>query len=141
ERISREDALYALLLRSANDLAHSIAVQISGSDEGFADLMNQKAQEIGCQNTHFHNPHGLNDDLHSTCAYDLALIARAAMRNEEFRAAVSTQKRFIQRSMNQKDLLMKNHDKLLFHDATLEGIKTGFTKPAGQCFVGSKSIR
>lgn len=140
EKISRDDALYALMLRSANDVAHSAAVQISGSDEKFAELMNQRAKEIGCSNTNFRNPHGLNHELHSTTAFDLALIAREAMKNDTFRQIVATQKKYITRSINMKDLLMINHNKLLSSDSTMDGIKTGYTVPAGQCFVGSKSI-
>lgn len=140
EQVSREDALYALMLRSANDMAHCVAVHISGSDQAFARLMNARAKELGCVNTHFNNPHGLNDDLHTTCAYDLALIARAAMENDEFRKACATSKYFITRSVNQEDLLLKSHNKLLDYDPTYEGIKTGYTVPAGRCFVGARSI-
>ena len=137
ESISVHDALYAMMLRSANDVCHSIAVQLSGSESSFADLMNARAREIGCTNTFFHNPNGLPDPLHKTTARDLALIAREAMRNETFRDAVKTQKYWINRSINQEDRLLINRNKWLFKDTSADGIKTGFTNDAGHTYVGS----
>jgi len=88
ERVTAHDMLYALMLRSANDGCYAVAVHISGSVEGFSKLMNDRAKQIGCTHTRFHNPNGLNDPEHMTSAHDLALIARAAMRYPEFREAV-----------------------------------------------------
>lgn len=139
ETLTREDAVFALLLRSANDMAHALAVHMAGSDSAFARMMNERAAEIGCKHTTFRNPHGLPDDEHLTCAYDLALIAREAMKNDFFRKIVGTQKWFVMRSTNQKDLLVKNTNKLLWEDDKVEGVKTGYTRAAGQCFVGYRS--
>lgn len=139
EQVSAKDMLYALMLRSANDGCYAVALHISGSVPAFAKLMNQRAQEIGCTHTHFHNPNGLNDKQHLTTAHDLALIAREAMKNPEFADAVRTTSYQVTRSMNQKDLLMVNKDKLLLWDSSAEGIKTGWTIPAGHCFVGSST--
>lgn len=139
EVLAREDALFALLLRSANDMAHTLAVHIAGSDAEFAKLMNARAAQIGCAHTNFQNPHGLPNDKHKTCAYDLALIAREAMKNDFFRRIVGTQQWFVMRSTNQKDLLVKNSNKLLWEDEQIEGVKTGYTRAAGKCFVGARS--
>ena len=139
ETLTREDALFALLLRSANDMAHTLAVHIAGSDAAFAKLMNERAAAIGCKNTSFVNPHGLPNDKHLTTAYDLALIAREAMKNDFFRKIVGTHKWFVMRSANQKDLLVENTNRLLIEDAYIEGVKTGYTRAAGRCFVGSRN--
>jgi D-alanyl-D-alanine carboxypeptidase (penicillin-binding protein 5/6) len=107
--------------------------------EGFAKLMNDRAKQVGCTHTHFHNPNGLNDPQHTTTAHDLALIGRAAMKYSQFREVVKTVKYQITRSINMHDRVMVNHDKLLKKDSSAEGIKTGYTVPAGHCFVGSST--
>lgn len=84
EELSMEDSLYALMLPSANDLAYAIAEHIGGTKEGFAEMMNARAQELGCVNTHFMNPHGLDEDEHYTCAVDLARITRPLLKNSSF---------------------------------------------------------
>ena len=139
ERVSAHDMLYAMMLRSANDGCYAVATHISGSVEAFSKLMNDRAKQIGCTHTHFHNPNGLNDPQHTTSAHDLALIAAEAMKYKEFRDAVKTYKYEITRSINTHDRVMINHDKLLKKDPSAEGIKTGYTVPAGHCFVGSST--
>ncbi len=138
EKITAGDMLYGLLLRSANDGCVAVADHISGSVEKFVELMNKRAKELGCTNTHFNNPNGLNDDHHTTTAHDLALIARKAMSYPAFAQAVKTYKYSIKRDPKvTHDTLMINHDKYLLKDPTADGIKTGWTIPAGRCFVGS----
>ncbi len=137
ERISAHDMLYAMMLRSANDGAYAVAKHISGSIPAFSKLMNDRAAAIGCTNTHFDNPNGLNDKNHWTCAHDLARIAREAMRLEPFEEVVRTQKYQVHRSINQKDTHMVTRNKWLAKDPTADGIKTGYTVPAGHCYVGS----
>lgn len=139
ETISGNDMLYALMLRSANDASYATAMHISGSVPAFAKLMNERAKEIGCTKTNFNNPNGLNDPKHKTTARDLAIMAREAMRYPEFRAAVSTRKHPISRTINFEDLVVVNKNKILAKDPTADGIKTGYTIPAGHCFVGSAS--
>ncbi len=139
EKVTVRNMLYAIMLRSANDGCYAVAKHISGSVEAFSKLMNERARQVGCTRTHFHNPNGLNDRDHTTTAHDLALIARAAMMHPEFREVVKTYKYQIDRSINQHDRVMINHDKLLKKDPFAEGIKTGYTVPAGHCFVGSSS--
>jgi len=141
ERLTMEDLLYALLLNSSNDAGVAIAEHIAGSVEKFATVSNQKAKEIGARDTHFTNPHGMPDDNHYSTAYDLALIARRAMENKEFRKIVSTVQREITRADPQAQKYLFNHNKLLwskyfgYRGAT--GVKTGYTVEAGQCIVAS----
>ncbi len=137
EKLTAKDMLTALMLRSANDGCYAVAVRLAGSVDKFSDMMNARAKEIGCTGTHFHNPNGLNDPLHFTTARDLALIGREAMKNPLFASVVKTYKAHIDRSINTKDEWMVNHDKRLLRDPTCDGIKTGWTIPAGKCFVGS----
>lgn len=85
-----KDCLYALLLKSANESANALAEHVAGTTEDFAVLMNEKAKELGCQDSHFANPSGLNDENHYVSAYDMALITRAAFENETFEKIVST---------------------------------------------------
>lgn len=139
ESVSATDMAYALLLRSANDGSYATAVHISGSVEKFADLMNQRAKEIGCTNTHFVNPNGLPDPNHVTSAMDLARIAREAMKNERFREIAHTRKHQVSRDLNLEDTWLISKNKFLAWDPTNEGIKTGYTAAAGQCFVGAST--
>jgi D-alanyl-D-alanine carboxypeptidase (penicillin-binding protein 5/6) len=137
EAVTAEDLLYAILLRSANDAAYTAAVHIAGSQRKFARMMNARASQIGCTGTNFTNPHGLHDPDHYTTAADLALIAREAMKNETFAKVARTEYRFIERSMNDEDVLLTTHNKFLKERDDATGIKTGWTNPAGRCFVGS----
>ena len=84
EKLSMENLLYALLLESANDVAAAIAIEVAGSIDAFAELMNSKAQELGLENTHFTNPHGLDNEEHYTTAYELAKVAAYAMKKRNF---------------------------------------------------------
>lgn len=135
EILSMEELLYALLLRSANDAAVAIACEIGGSVEGFADIMNERAASLGLSDTHFTNPHGLDDDEHYTTAHDLALIAAEALKNDTFKVISSTYKKSFTR--DDKAILYVNHNKLLkLYDGAL-GMKTGYTKRSGRCLVGA----
>lgn len=137
EHVKAEDMLYALMLRSANDAAYAIACHISGSTEEFAKLMNERAKQIGCKNSHFTNPHGLPDENHISTAYDLALIAREAMNYSLFAEVARTKSKVINRSLNTLDVYLRNKNRFLLEE-NAEGIKTGYTKSAGHCFVGAK---
>lgn len=137
EQVTAREMLFALMLRSANDGCYTVAKHVSGSVEEFAKLMNKRAVELGCKNTNFTNPHGLNDDNHMTCARDLAIIAREALKHPQFAEAVGTRLHWVKRSINQEDLLLISKNKLLKSDKTIDGVKTGWTVPAGHCFVGS----
>jgi D-alanyl-D-alanine carboxypeptidase (penicillin-binding protein 5/6) len=139
EKIAARELLYALMLRSANDACVAIAKHIAGSEADFAEMMNRKAEEIGATNSHFANPNGLPMKEHYTTARDLARIACYAMRIPEFRDAVRTRYHTIVRDPRNKDTFLKNRDKFLWHYPGADGIKTGYTVPAGRCFVGSAS--
>ncbi len=137
EKLTSNDMLCALLMRSANDGCVAAAEYVAGSEAAFVDKMNQKAIQLGATNTHFMNPHGLQNPQHYTSARDLALIARAAMQEERIRDVVRMEKCKIVRSMNTRDVTMRNHSHFLGHYEGADGIKTGWTIPAGHCYVGS----
>ncbi len=128
EHITLRNLLYGLLLASGNDAAVAIAEHIGGSVEAFCAMMTERAAELGCENTVFVNPNGLPAEGHHTTAYDLALIAREAMKHETFREIVSTRRASIDRILNNKNRLLTDYE-----GAT--GIKTGYTRAAGRCLV------
>lgn len=137
ERMALRDLLYALLMRSANDAAVCIAEHIAGTEPKFVAMMNEKAKQIGAKDTHFVNPHGLHDAKHYSTAYDLALIARYAASMPQFNEIVGTKHHRISRSISTLDVTLKNTGRLLWKFDGADGIKTGYTKEAGHCFVGS----
>ncbi len=135
EQMTAKGALYALLLRSANDAAVTLAHHISGSVEDFALLMNERALELGLQDTNFKNPHGLHDKEHYTTAKELAKITAAALENPLIKEIAATRKAKITTSLGDK--IFVNHNKLLVLYQDSVGVKTGFTKNAGRCLVGA----
>ncbi|MDY6367931.1 MAG: D-alanyl-D-alanine carboxypeptidase family protein [Clostridia bacterium] len=137
EILSVKDLLYGLMLRSGNDCAETLAVFCSGSIQKFAEKMNEKALEIGAINSHFVNPHGLHNDSHYTTAYDLALISRYAIKNNDFKEIVSTKRAVIPFSTRNTKRVLLNKNKMLNSLDGATGIKTGFTKKAGRCLVTS----
>ncbi len=137
EKLTLEDLLYAMLLESANDAAAAIAIEVGGSIEGFADMMNKKAAELGLKNTHFENPHGLDGESHYTTARELAIIAREAMSNNDLRSIVSTHKKTIPLNESEGVRLLINHNKMLKGYEGAIGVKTGFTKKSGRCLVSA----
>lgn len=134
EEISLRDLLYGLMLRSGNDAAVAIAIHISGSIDDFVKLMNDRAKEIGAINTNFVNPHGLHNDNHYTTAYDLALITREAMKNDEFRKIVKTKLWVADRDINK---YFYNKNKTLWQYEGGDGVKIGYTQKSGRCLVSS----
>jgi D-alanyl-D-alanine carboxypeptidase (penicillin-binding protein 5/6) len=139
ERISLEDLLYAMMLRSANDTPIAGASYLCGGVPPFVALMNAKAQAIGCSNTHFVTPNGLFDPDHYSCAADLALIARYGLTQlPMFREIVKTRERRIDRSIHKEDSLVVNTSlSFLKYFPGADGVKTGYISQAGHCFVGS----
>lgn len=136
EKISLEDLLYAILVRSANDACVAVAEHIAGSEEKFVEMMNNKAKEIGAFNSHFSNSHGLKGNNYTT-AYDLSKIAQYALRNPKFQKVVKTKRKTIPWSGNPWDRVLINRNKLLRMYPYSDGVKTGFTFEAGRCFVAS----
>ena len=134
-KMSMHDVLYGLMMRSGNDCAVAIAEHISGSVESFAELMNQKAQELNLVHTHFVTPHGLDDENHYTTAYELALLTDYALKNEKFKNIVATKTTTI--SVNGYPRTISNTNELLGNFEGVYGVKTGFTFNAGRCLVSS----
>ncbi|WP_307891882.1 D-alanyl-D-alanine carboxypeptidase family protein [Bacillus swezeyi] len=137
QKVKLKDLVYGLMLRSGNDAAVAIAEHVGGSLEGFVYMMNQKAADLGMENTVFHNPHGLDDhkELYST-AYDMALLTKYAMTNQTYRKIAGT-KRYKAETMQG---IWKNKNKLLtglYRYST--GGKTGYTKLAKRTLVSTSS--
>lgn len=147
EELTVNDLLYALMVKSANDAAYVLAEHVAGSVEAFADMMNKKAEEIGCTGTHFVNPNGIHAEDHYTTAYDLYLMAKYGMQNETFRTLVSTTSYTLPATnkhpeadrtfSNSNELLNKNSRNYYYSNAI--GIKTGTTSQAGDCLVAEAS--
>ena len=143
DTISVQDLLNVFLIHSANEAGYILAEHISGSIENFANLMNEKAKEIGCTNTHFTNPSGIHNENHYSTAYDMSLIAQYCMKNETFRKIVSTP--YITFSPSEgKQLKFYNTNDLIINTSKYYykyaiGIKTGYTSQAKNCLISASS--
>ena len=133
DKITIKDLLYGLMLRSGNDAAVALAEYAGGSIEGFAELMNNKALELGLTNTHFETPHGLDSDKHYTTAYELAILSNYALNNATFAQIVGTREYTI--TINGSPKQLSNTNELLGHLDGVYGVKTGFTNGANRCLV------
>jgi len=135
DRVSVEALLYSILLKSANDAASALAEGLGGSEAKFAQLMTQRAAELGASNTNFKNASGLPEDGHYSTVYDLALIFRQACKYDVFRSIAATRYATLHFG-GEKDLMLKNSNKLLWtYDGAIAG-KTGYTREARDCYVG-----
>jgi serine-type D-Ala-D-Ala carboxypeptidase (penicillin-binding protein 5/6) len=134
--IPLRDLLYALMLPSGNDVALAIAEGVGGSVPAFVDLMNEKAAALGATQTHFTAPHGLYDREHYTTAYDLSLIARAAMQYPTFREIVHTRS-WLFSVPGRPVRRLFNHNRFLSRFAGADGIKTGYVHESGMTLVAS----
>ena len=148
EQVPVIDLLYGLMLPSGNEAANTLARYIGGSIENFANMMNEKAKELGCKNTHFVNPNGLHDDNHYTTARDLAIITQEALKDETFALIVNTaQKTLSETNMTPmrdgKPLKVYTTNMLIYsryqpeYYTYAKGVKTGFTSQAGYCLVST----
>lgn len=135
DKITVKDLLYGLMLKSGNDAAVALAVHIGGSIERFAELMNQKAKELGLVNSHFVVPHGLDMEGHYTTAYELAKMADYALNIEKFKEIVGTKTYTV--TINGQPKVISNTNELLGNLNGVYGIKTGFTNGAGRCLVSA----
>lgn len=135
DKVSVQDLLYGLMLCSGNDAAVALAEHVGGSVEGFADLMNEKARQLNLSNTHFVTPHGLDNEEHYTTAYELAIMADNALKNNTFSSIVGTKNITI--NINGKPRNLSNTNELLGSMAGVYGVKTGFTNGANRCLVTS----
>ncbi|HSG04522.1 MAG TPA: D-alanyl-D-alanine carboxypeptidase family protein [Marinobacterium sp.] len=126
------DLLRGVIIQSGNDASVALAEYIAGSEEAFANLMNQHARRLGLKNTNFENATGLPADNHYSSPYDLALIAQALIRDFPEQYAIHAEKYF-----TYNDIRQPNRNRLLWRDATVDGVKTGHTEEAGYCLVAS----
>ena len=141
ERYKVGDLLYAILLKSANDARVVLAEAVAGSAEKFVDLMNQRARQLGARNTKFVNSNGLptssKDRAQYTTAYDMYLIFLKALKHSFFREAIKRKYKTIYSSAG-REIALKSHNKILFSGWKKEIYgKTGYTRAAGTCFVGT----
>lgn len=146
EQLSFENVIYGLMLKSGNDSAMVIAETVGGSVDAFVDKMNERAKEIGAVNTHFANPHGYHDENHYTTAYDMSLIAKEAVKNDEFNKIWGTEEREVPATNKNERRLMYNTDKMLHSEYTnyyydkLVGGKTGYHNAAKNTLVSYASM-
>lgn len=126
-----------MLLPSGNDAANAAAVRIAGSIEAFADVMNERAEEMGLSSTYFVTPSGLEGDGHGSSAYDMAVLAREALKNETFREICSSESIKVSFGNPPYERWLKNTNKLLSMYEGVYGVKTGFTDEAGRCLVSA----
>lgn len=142
EVMTMEQCLYALMLNSANECAYAIAEHTGGTYEDFVEMMNDRAKALGCTDTHFSNPHGLTEKDHYTSCYDMALISREAIHNEQFRQITGTKRYDIPPTNKHPDEItyLTNHQKMLwkgekyYYEYCIGG-KTGYTEAAGNTLV------
>ena len=134
-KITVEDLLYGLMLKSGNDTAVALAEYVGKNLEGFAELMNKKAKELNLQSTNFVTPHGLDNNNHYTTAYDLAILTNYALKNKTFSKIVKTKSYTIH--INNKSKNIQNTNELLGNLEGVYGVKTGFTNGANRCLVTS----
>ncbi len=131
EVLTLQELLYGMMLHSGNDAAVALAIYCGGTVEGFAELMNDKARQLGMENSHFENPNGLDSPGHYSTPRDLAILAAYAMDNPIFAKTVSA------KTVRAGGRSLRNHNKLLWRLEGADGVKTGFTKAAGRILVSS----
>lgn len=142
EQVPVIDLLYALMLPSANEAAYMLARHVGGTWENFVDMMNERAAELGCTGTHFSNPCGLHEDDHYSTARDLYKIAYEAMKDETFANIVNTVQYRMSKTNMHEERIIYTTNMLIFSSYAAyaypycQGIKTGHTSQAGNCFVG-----
>ncbi len=139
EIYSRRELTKVLMIKSANDVARSLARDVGGSQAGFSALMNRKAASLGMRNSHFLNPSGLPDPAQYSTARDMAIAARAAYRSPLIRSFTAT-KAMTFRFNDGRTRLIENTNKLLKTVPYCDGLKTGTTNAAGRCLVASGSL-
>ena len=137
DTVSYHDLLYGMMLASGNDAANTTAIALGGSVSKFVDIMNERAKTMGLKDTHFVTPSGLDAEEHYTTAYELALIAKEALSNENFAQAASSQSARLCYGNPPYYRTLTNHNKLLKMYDDVIGVKTGFTKKSGRCLVSA----
>ena len=131
-QVKVDDLLHGVIIQSGNDASIAIAEYIAGSEDAFADMMNETAEKLGMKNSHFMNATGLPDPEHYSSAHDMAILARAIINEDKDHYAIYSQKEFLWNNIKQG-----NRNLLLWRDSTVDGLKTGHTAEAGFCLVAS----
>ncbi len=137
DSVSLKELVYGMLLQSGNDAANTVAYIIGGGPDGFAKLMNERAREIGMENTNFVTASGLDDENHYSTAYDMALLASECINNPEFAEICRQKTAKLTYGNPPYARTLTNHNKLLWKYPDSIGIKTGFTKKSGRCLVSA----
>lgn len=137
DRVSYRALLYGMMLSSGNDAANTVAISVGGSIGGFVDMMNKTAADMGLENTRFATPSGLDAEGHYTTAYELALIAREALKNPDFAEAAAAKSATLCFGNPPYRRTVTNHNRLLTMYDDIVGVKTGFTKKSGRCLVSA----
>lgn len=140
EQLTMLDMLYGLLLRSGNDAAAAIAKYVAGDIDHFVSLMNQRAWQLGMYNTHFENPHGLDNGNHYSTAYDMALLGAEFLKVPLLRQICVADEYISRELTGGRVRLFKNNNKLLLRDPRACGIKIGWTEQAGRCLVAAARV-
>ena len=131
-QVTVEDLLHGIIIQSGNDASIALAEYIAGSEDAFADMMNETAEKLGMKNSHFMNATGLPHPEHYSSAHDMAILARAIINEDQEHYAIYSQKEFFWNNIKQG-----NRNLLLWRDSTVDGLKTGHTEEAGYCLVAS----
>ncbi|MDP3815939.1 D-alanyl-D-alanine carboxypeptidase family protein [Pseudomonas sp.] len=131
-QVKVDDLLHGIIIQSGNDASIALAEYIAGSEDAFADMMNETAEKLGMQNSHFMNATGLPHPEHYSSAHDMAILARAIINEDAQHYAIYSQKEFFWNNIKQG-----NRNLLLWRDKTVDGLKTGHTEEAGFCLVAS----
>jgi D-alanyl-D-alanine carboxypeptidase (penicillin-binding protein 5/6) len=131
-QVKVDDLLHGIIIQSGNDASIALAEYIAGSEDAFADMMNETAERLGMKNSHFMNATGLPDPEHYSSAHDMAILARAIINEDPAHYAIYSQKEFFWNNIKQS-----NRNLLLWRDKTVDGLKTGHTAEAGFCLVSS----
>ena len=134
EKVKVEDLLMGLIVQSGNDAAVALAEHVAGSEEGFADLMNQTASKLGMENSNFVNSAGMPHPDHYTTARDLSILTQNIIKNQPEHYSMYSIREFTWNNISQK-----NRNPLLGRDTSIDGVKTGHTRSAGYCLIGSAS--
>ena len=144
EQMTLENMLYCMMVESGNESANVIAQHIGGTIPDFVQMMNERAYELGCTNTHFMNPHGLHNESHYTTARDLSRIVEAALKSANFREITNTAEYTLPATNLSDERILKTTNLLIFQNSGNRyyypkaiGIKTGYTTPAGRCVISA----
>ena len=136
EEYTVNDLLKCIAVSSANDAVVAMAEKISGSVDAFVSLMNEKAQELGLKNTHFANPHGLDNENHYSTAYDMAVMARELLKHEDILKYTSIYEDYLTKPDGSSIWLVNTNRLVRFYDG-VDGLKTGYTTEAGYCLTAT----